>query len=136
MLAAVTLVYLVAVGLITLLPQSPDSTGSAVARAIVAALRGFPPTAWVTYDGAEFTANIVMFVPMGVLFTLLLGVHRWWLALVIGVAATCLIEGAQLVIPGRFSDVRDLVANSLGTLIGIGIVGAATAARRPLAVRE
>ena len=61
----------------------------------------------------EFTANIAMFVPVGLLFLLLVGRRRWWLALAGGVALTCAIEFAQIFLPGRFSDVRDILANSL-----------------------
>jgi glycopeptide antibiotics resistance protein len=50
------------------------------------------------------------------------GRRRWWLALGGGVALTCAIEFTQLFLPGRFSDVRDIVANSLGALLGV-IVG-------------
>ena len=37
-------------------------------------------------------------------------------------ALTCAIEFTQLFLPGRFSDVRDILANSLGALLGV-IVG-------------
>jgi glycopeptide antibiotics resistance protein len=137
-LSIVTLVYLVAVGLVTLTPQTdlgPDS----LTRRIVAVITSTPLTSWMTYDGIEFTANIVMFVPMGLLFTLLLGSRRWWLALAIGIAATCFIEFAQLFLPGRVSDVRDLSANSLGALVGVGVVVVVRQSwrsRPPVLVRE
>ena len=35
---------------------------------------------------------------------------------------TCAIEVTQLFLPGRFADLRDILANSLGTLLGV-IVG-------------
>ncbi|MFF1574429.1 VanZ family protein [Leifsonia sp. NPDC058292] len=135
-LSVVTLVYLLIVGWITLSPQPADATQNRFIRDVIEAIHEFPPTSWVTYLGVEFTANIAMFVPMGILFTLLLGVRRWWLALLIGVAATCLIEGIQLFLPTRYSEWRDLVSNTLGTLIGIGLVGAAGALRAPEAARE
>jgi glycopeptide antibiotics resistance protein len=108
-------------------------------RRIVAVITSAPLTSWMTYDGIEFTANIVMFVPMGLLFTLLLGPRRWWFALAIGIAATCFIEFAQLFIPGRVSDLRDLMANSLGALVGVGIgvaVRRSWRSRPPVLVRE
>ncbi|QIZ98345.1 VanZ family protein [Leifsonia sp. PS1209] len=121
-LSIVTAVYLVAVGWITLSSQPQDSEQNTFIRGVIAQIGRFPATSWVTYNGVEFTANIAMFVPMGVLFTLLLGLRRWWVALLIGVVATCTIEFIQLFLPTRYSDVRDLIANTTGTLIGIGVV--------------
>lgn len=130
-LAAVTGVYLVAVAWITLNPFPPDPHGNGLLKQLLAFTADVAALRWITFDVVEFTANVLMFVPMGVLFTLLLGLRRWWAALLIGVASTCLIEGVQLFLPNRYSDVRDLVANTLGTLVGIGIVAlVATAGRR------
>lgn len=121
-LLAVTVVYLLAVAWITLSPQPQDSAENHFIRDVIAQIGRFPLTSWITYSGVEFTANIVMFVPMGVLFTLLLGMRRWWIALIVGFAATCAIEFTQIFLPTRYSDVRDIVANTVGTAIGIGIV--------------
>ncbi|WP_223695170.1 VanZ family protein [Leifsonia poae] len=130
-LSIFTPVYLVLVGVVTLTPQR-DSGSDSWTHRIVDAITSTPLTSWMSYDGIEFTANVVMFVPMGLLFTLLLGRRRWWVALAIGVAATCLIEFSQLFIPGRVSDVRDLIANTLGTAVGIGVafIGDGLAASR------
>lgn len=133
-LAAVTVVYLLAVAWITLSPQPQDSAQNHFIRDAIAAVAQVPGFGWVTYDGVEFTANIAMFVPMGVLFTLLLGLRRWWLALLIGIAATCAIELTQQLLPTRYSDPRDIVANSLGALVGIGIVAVLARVRRRTAV--
>jgi glycopeptide antibiotics resistance protein len=135
-LSAVTFVYLLAVCCITLTPQPVDSDSNRLVRDVIEAIHRWPPTSWVTYLGVEFTANIAMFIPMGVLFTLLLGIRRWWLALLIGVVSTCLIEGIQSFMPTRYSEVRDLISNTLGTLVGIGIVALAVGSRKPVAARE
>lgn len=72
---------------------------------------------WIDYLVVEFCANIAMFVPVG-------AVAWWWrrsvaLALVSGLAASCLIESIQgLFLPGRVADPRDLLSNSLGALLG------------------
>jgi VanZ family protein len=76
----------------------------------------------ITFFGSgwiEFVANILMFVPLGLLLTLLLR-HHWYgviLALVISVAA----ELAQAFIPSREPSLRDVLANVLGAAIGAGI---------------
>lgn len=127
-LALVTAVYLLAVAWITLNPFPPDPHRNGLLTSLLALFTETPLLSWVDYDVVEFTANILMFVPMGALLTLLLGRERWWLALALGVMATLTIEFVQLFLPARFSDARDLLANTLGTLLGIAIVLVVTAA--------
>ena len=128
-LRILTAVYLLAVAWITLNPFPGDPHENGLFDQLLSVLAGTPGLTWVTYDVAEFSANVLLFVPMGVLLTLLLGVRNWWLALALGVAVTLTIEFAQLFLPARVSDPRDLLANTLGALIGIGVVTVAAAAR-------
>ena len=119
MLFLLTLGYLGVVAWVTLGPQPLDAGGS---RILYRALRFFGDhhlTSWITYDRVEFTANIAMFVPIGLLFVLVLGRKRWWLAMLIGIALTVTIELSQLGIPGRVSDPRDVLSNSLGVVIAL-----------------
>ena len=127
-LALVTAVYLLAVAWITLNPFPPDPHRNGLLTSLLALFAETPLLTWVDYDVVEFSANVLMFVPMGALLTLLLGRERWWLALALGVMATLTIEFVQLFLPARFSDARDLLANTLGTLVGIAIVLVVTAA--------
>ncbi|MFF2052370.1 VanZ family protein [Leifsonia sp. NPDC058194] len=128
-LAVVTAAYLLAVAWITLNPFPPDPHRNSLLTSLLALFAETPALTWVTYDVVEFSANILMFVPMGVLLTLLLGREHWWLALALGIAATLTIEFVQLFLPARYSDARDLLANTLGTAVGIAIVlGSAAAA--------
>jgi glycopeptide antibiotics resistance protein len=133
-LSAVTALYLLAVVWVTLVPTRAGTGG--VIQDVLDLLARIPLTSGLGRAEIEFTANVLLFVPMGLLFTLLLGMRRWWAALVIGVGATCAIEVAQLFIPSRVSDVRDLVANTVGTLIGIALIAAAVAVLRARTVRE
>lgn len=127
-LLAVTAAYLLVVAWITLNPFPPDPHRNGLLTALLALFAETPLLTWVTYDVVEFSANILLFVPMGALLTLLLGREHWWLALALGVVATLVIEFVQLFLPARFSDPRDLLANTLGTIVGIAIVLPASAA--------
>jgi glycopeptide antibiotics resistance protein len=131
-LAVLTVGYLAVVAWLTLGPQPLDATAT---RVVFRALRFFGNhelTQWITYSRLEFLANIGMFVPIGLLFLLVLGRRRWWLAALVGVLLTVTIEVSQLGIPGRVSDPRDVVANSLGAFLGVlvALVLTAPEARR------
>jgi glycopeptide antibiotics resistance protein len=130
-LSLATLAYLGVVGWLTLGPQRVNAHDTIVLR-ILAILKSHDATTWVTYAGLEFASNVLMFLPIGVFFVLLFGRRRWWLAVLMAVALTCAIETTQLFLPSRVSDIRDIVANSAGGLIGVllALVITAPKARR------
>ncbi len=73
-------------------------------------LTGFGP-GWV-----EFTANVVMFLPLG--FLLVSYLRRPWLGFLGALALSIAAELVQHVIPGRVASVRDVLANALGAAVG------------------
>jgi len=108
----VAAVYLAALGAILLWPDHPDRDAGA---AYAVLYRLFPVATPVTMD---FGLNIILFVPFGIVLGVLLKGHPWRL---IGVAAVVplAIEVVQGVfLPGRTSSALDVVANTLGGLIG------------------
>jgi len=117
-LTVVTFLYLGVVGLLTLGPQPLDEGTDSIVWKILGFFTRYP-SLHITYSTLEFLANVAMFVPVGLFFLLLLGRRRWWLAIVLGVALTCSIEFAQIFIPGRVSDYRDVVSNSMGATAGV-----------------
>lgn len=74
------------------------------------------------YGLVEFTANIALFVPWGMCAARFLA-GRWAVAVLSGVVATVLVETVQwLLLAGRTASLGDVVANSLGTAIGVAAV--------------
>jgi len=118
----VTLAYLGFVAWLTLTPDSAAPTSSDLVMRVLARLQRYDELSWLTYDRAEFLANIALFVPVGLFLLLLVGTRFWWVAAALAFAMTSAIETAQRSIPGRVPDERDLVANTLGALAGI-VVG-------------
>jgi VanZ family protein len=122
-LSLLTFAYLGFVGLVTLTPASEQPDYSAFAARVLARLETYPDldplTARLSVERVEFLANVGLFVPVGVFMLLLFGSRLWWLAVAGSVALTSAIETAQRSIPGRFPDPRDVVANSLGAVIGV-----------------
>jgi glycopeptide antibiotics resistance protein len=90
-------------------------------------------TPWEGYDLVEFTANIALFVPLGVLM-LMWWRHRGWLhATVVAFATSLTIEVLQqLLRPERFASASDVVANTLGGAVGgLLVVAGRRLSRRP-----
>lgn len=124
-LAPLTIVYLGVVAWVTLGPQPLDHRQQRWVLALARAARAVVRPHWprlaeqLSYDHAEFAANIAMFAPIGLFLVLLLGRRFWWLAILACVAMTAFIETAQRFIPGRVSDVRDIASNSIGGVLGV-----------------
>jgi glycopeptide antibiotics resistance protein len=129
LLAVATVCYLALVGWLTLGPQPLDANGRGLLHRVIRFISGDNTLDWITFALVEFLANIVLFIPVGVLFVLLLGWRRWWAALLLGVGLTASIEFAQLFLQDRVADPRDLVSNSIGAFIGVVVVLLVTAWR-------
>ena len=91
--------------------------------------------------GVDFVLNVVIFVPLGM--TIRWATGRWTIALIAGAITTLIIEVLQArLIAGRDASLGDLVANTLGTLIGAWVAmelfrwlnAGAVAARRYAAI--
>src|SRR6187397_2566545 len=137
LLRIVFAVYLVAMGFLVWLPN-PDAVQYTGIVAVVA--RWFEPLGLPfepTYIVLEIHANVVLFVPFGILALTAFRWMRVWSATLAGLATSCLIEGVQLFLPTRYSTVSDLIANTAGALIGALLVvgwrrrAASAAASRP-----
>lgn len=124
-LSLLTFAYLGFVGLVTLTPAAEQPDYSALAARVLARLERYPDldpiTARLSVDRVEFLANIGLFVPVGVFVLLLFGSRLWWVAVAGSIALTSAIETAQRSIPGRVPDPRDVVANSIGAVIGVAL---------------
>jgi len=114
-------VYLVAVGFIVFSPS--DESGSGFLDWLAEALGESG------YAAVEFTANILMFVPFGVLVRLATARPSGWMILALGFLTTVTIELTQMALPSRYSTVSDVIANTLGTAVGLAAVWLATRRR-------
>jgi VanZ family protein len=118
-LSVVTLAYLAFVGWVTLTPGSDAPSRSELVLRVLARLQRHRQLEWLTYDRAEYLANVGMFVPVGLFLLLLFGTRFWWLALAAAIAMTSFIEITQKAIPGRVSSDRDIAANTMGAVVGV-----------------
>lgn len=103
-----------------------------LARVIAAAQRRGAPS-WFGYEMVESLANVAFFVPLGLLVVLLAGARWWWAGAGAGLVVSAAIEtGQALFLPARFATIDDVVANTMGAVVGslLGVVVLAAAARR------
>lgn len=128
-LLSVTTAYLALVGWATLGPSPWRAEGNESPLGVLNPSIWLDRATWSTGSSFEFTANILMFVPVGVLFAMLLGARRWLIALGAAGLLTWAIEVVQIPLDDRISDPRDLLANSAGAVIGLAVAGMAWAVR-------
>ena len=81
------------------------------------------PQWFIGYRKIEFAANILLFIPFGIILTLRLHRPWWWLSVIIAAAVSGAVELAQgIFLPQRFPAWSDIVANTFGAFIGAILV--------------
>ena len=115
-------VYAITLTLIALWPVPVDSGAGGFLRAVARVLPA------LTYSRIEFAANILLFVPLGVLLMLI--VRRRYLILPTAIVVTVSIESVQgLLLDQRTPSVLDIIANTAGACFGMLVVSVAAARR-------
>lgn len=128
---ALLAVYLAAVAAVTLGPAPADAGTLSRVERLVAWLSGHGVP--VTYLGVEAVANVVMFVPFGVLVSLALPARARWgdrVVVPLALATSAGIETVQRWLPTRVPTVQDVVLNTLGAALGLLVLRAVLARRR------
>ena len=108
-------VYLLAGASITLGPTPDGLFDSGVRTARDAS------DAALSLSAIEAAANIALFVPLGFLLCRAFPAVSRWLVWGLCVAASAAVELYQYSFPGRDATLRDLVTNSLGAALGVGL---------------
>ena len=75
---------------------------------------------WLGYNFLEATANLLMFIPLGILIANAFPSRTWWQLAAVGALTSVTMEVGQLLfITDRFSSLSDVVNNTAGAVIGI-----------------
>jgi len=69
----------------------------------------------------EVIYNILIFVPAGVYFTAFLGKRKWWLGIGASFFVSLTFETVQWIFSIGVSDITDLITNTTGVLVGVGL---------------
>lgn len=70
----------------------------------------------------EIIMNVALFVPVGLLLGIVFKDIKWWMALLIGMAISASIEILQFVYVKGFAEIDDVMHNTLGCIIGFGLI--------------
>jgi len=81
----------------------------------------------------EVVVNLALFIPFGVYLGLVAPGRPWWTAGLVMAGASLALEVAQYVLAVGRSDTTDVITNTAGGLVGLGLL---TLARRGLAARS
>jgi glycopeptide antibiotics resistance protein len=80
--------------------------------------RGIPE--WFSYTFVEASANVFLFLPVGVLAALAFPARAWWLNVGVGLLVSLCLELGQMVfLADRFPSWVDVLTNTAGTAIGV-----------------
>ncbi|HYI32902.1 MAG TPA: VanZ family protein [Glaciibacter sp.] len=125
---SLALVYGTFLAYIALWPSPIDRPVSPLLGRVIEELheRGVP--AFVNYGLIEFSANIALFMPVGILLGLVVPLRIWPLSLMLGPVLSVAIEVVQhTFLSARYATVSDVIANSIGATIGVLIAASARA---------
>lgn len=70
----------------------------------------------------ENLMNVVVFIPVGLLLSIAFKQVTWWKALLIGCSISVTIESLQFFLMRGFSEVDDVMHNTLGCIVGFMII--------------
>lgn len=120
LVAAALVVCLVVILLATMWPTPLDRGFESSINRLLSVMHRNGIPRWFGYNKLEFSANVVMFTPLGFLIAMLLRQRIWWLAIIITPALSVGIELTQgALLSARFASPLDVLANSIGAIIGI-----------------
>jgi glycopeptide antibiotics resistance protein len=110
---------LVPLTLIAFWPNPVDAPVQGQLADVLKFLHAHEVPAWVNYQFVEASANVILFVPVGVTAGLAYPRRRWWQIGILGLFVSVGIELGQLFfLHNRFASLGDIVTNTGGAVIG------------------
>jgi glycopeptide antibiotics resistance protein len=120
----------VPLALVAFWPKPVDQPFQGELASILAFFHAHGIPAWFNYKFVEASANVALFVPLGVVASLAFAKKRWWQIGAFGLMVSGCIELGQLLfLHDRFASLQDIVTNTSGAVIG-GLLAMAALKRR------
>lgn len=112
-------VFVVVVAVIVFWPSPPAQEAQEGLSALLRRwhARGLPR--WISFSLVESLSNLLLFVPIGFFGALSLARRRWAIPVAAAVASGLIELTQQGMLPDRFADARDVVANTGGAALGL-----------------
>lgn len=131
------LAMLVALALVAFWPTPVDRPVAGTLAQVLNFLhsRGIP--SWFNYKFVEASANVLLFIPLGLAGSFAFPGRQWWQIGLLGLLTSCCMELGQLLfLYYRSATPQDLVTNTLGAVIGASLATVTRKISRPTAFRQ
>jgi hypothetical protein len=111
--------YLAGILSLTLAPERVEKRMPAMLDLVLGFAHRTLGWGWLGFDQLEFSSNVLVFLPLGILAFIILR-NRILAALLVGPLLSVIIEICQgLFLPDRVASAVDVATNSLGATIGV-----------------
>lgn len=115
---------LIALSVIAFWPSPVDQPVQGQLAAVLDYLHRHGIPAWFNYKFVEASANVALFVPLGIVGSLAFPDKCWWQVGAFGLLISgCMELGQLLFLHNRFSTPQDLVTNASGAVMGALLTG-------------
>ena len=105
--------------LIAFWPSPVDEPVQGELASILSFLHTHGIPVWFNYKFVEAAANVLLFIPLGVVASLAFTEKRWWQIGAFGlIVSGCMELGQLLFLHNRFASLQDIVTNTGGAVIG------------------
>ncbi|MET3165131.1 UNVERIFIED_ORG: glycopeptide antibiotics resistance protein [Arthrobacter sp. UYEF10] len=123
---SVLLAMMIPLGLIAFWPSPVDAPVQGQLASILEFLYAHGIPTWFNYKFVEASANVMLFIPLGLVASLAFVEKRWWQIGVFGlIISGCIELGQLLFLHNRFASALDVVTNTGGAVIGALLVASA-----------
>jgi glycopeptide antibiotics resistance protein len=110
---------LVPLAVIAFWPSPIDEPVQSELASILSFLHKHGIPRWFNYKFVEAAANVVLFIPLGIVASLAFPQRRWWQVGAFGlIVSGCMELGQLLFLNSRFASLQDIVTNTGGAVIG------------------
>ena len=80
--------------------------------------------------------NVAVFIPLGILLSVIFERTKWWHITIIGLSLSVTIEALQFFLKRGFSELDDVIHNTLGCLMGYGLYKLTTLVYEKFSIRR
>jgi glycopeptide antibiotics resistance protein len=115
--------FLIILSLIAFWPSPVDQPVQGELSRALEFLHAYGIAPWFNYQFVEASANVALFIPLGVVASLAFTENQWWQIGALGLLISGLMElGQYLFLDNRFASPLDIVTNTGGAIIGALLV--------------